>query len=257
MSDGEKKECHVSWSARTEEAHRGAGEDRLATLVLPDRFVALVADGAGGTSGGAAAAEALCQALLRCAPKVPASWAGWMEEIDRMMAASASCGLAAAVVVEIKSDGALSGASVGDCEAWIFGEDEPTCLTAGQIRKPLLGSGDAAAVPFAAHLAPKETLVVGSDGLWKYLSALRICEAARIRPLNVAVGAMIEGVKLPSGTFQDDIAVVAAAVDAPRCTVADLVAVLRTAPQPDEDFCAAVEEAIANQGNVPESPWDV
>jgi len=56
------------------------------------------------------------------------------------------------------------------------------------------------------------SLVVATDGLWKYLNHGRIAKAAALRPLDVAVEALVEGhrpegVRLWSGTLQDDVAV--------------------------------------------------
>ncbi len=187
-----------------EDARPGRGEDRIATLVLPDRTVIVVADGAGGVGGGAAAAEAVCRSLDETARTLSA-WDAWLAKQDRVLAASASGGLAAAVILEIRHDGAIRGASVGDCEAWIFTEGDARCLTERQIRKPLLGGG-ARPVPFVAHLS-RGTLVVGTDGLWKYAAHGRIAEAAAHRPLDLSAAALIESVRLRSGALQDDVGV--------------------------------------------------
>lgn len=48
------------WRTSIAEAQQGRGEDRIATASLPGRVIAIVADGAGGTSGGAEAADMLC-----------------------------------------------------------------------------------------------------------------------------------------------------------------------------------------------------
>jgi hypothetical protein len=89
----------------------------------------------------------------------------------------------------------------------VFGHGEPVDLTAGQVCKPLLGDGGAVPVAFTGHLGGG-TLVVASDGLWKYMKRARIAEAAALRPLGSALAAMIDGVRLRSGALQDDVAIV-------------------------------------------------
>jgi serine/threonine protein phosphatase PrpC len=198
----------VAVATLVEDARPGRGEDRIALVALNDRTVIVVADGAGGQARGAGAADYVCRALdgLRQQGAAPL-WSAWLRQLDQAMAASGACGLAAAVVVEIGDDGAVAGASVGDCEAWIVGDGEPRSLTARQIRKPLLGDGGAMPLDFSARISGG-TLVAGSDGLWKYTTLQRIIEAAKCRPLQAATTALVDSVRLRSGALQDDVAVV-------------------------------------------------
>lgn len=110
-------------------------------------------------------------------------------------------------VVAAVSPGRLVGASVGDSEAWLFGEREPLELTSRQRRKPFLGTGAASPVPFA-HEDWQETLAVGTDGLWKYGRPERIAEAARSDELEALPERLIHLARLRSGALADDIAVV-------------------------------------------------
>lgn len=194
-------------ATRIEEARRGRGEDRIAVVELPGRKLVVVADGAGGVTGGADAAEAICRAPTGDV----ADWTTWLAQQDAALAAK-STGLAAAVVFSISDDGIIRGASVGDCEAWVFGPDEAVNLTEDQIRKPLLGDGGAVPVGFASRLS-NGTLIAASDGLWKYMQRARIAEAAKIRPLESAVAALFDGVRLRSGALQDDVAIAVCRMD--------------------------------------------
>jgi len=171
-------------STRLAEARPGHGEDKIAIIRLSDRTVFIVADGAGGVPGGADAAESICKAVAdRCSHGRVADWPGCLARIDREMSSSGACGLAAAVVIEIADDGRIVGASVGDCEAWMFsGDGASRSLTARQARKPLLGDGTAQPVGFEARLG-RGTLMMATDGLWKYMKPARIAKAAAIRPL--------------------------------------------------------------------------
>ena len=156
-------------STRTEEARPGHGEDRIAEIRMPGRTLFVVADGAGGAAGGADAAEAICRATSAYQDwRMPSDWAGWLGRVDYEMSRS-RVGLAAAVVIEIWDDGRIVGASVGDCEAWMFGGGAASrSLTAGQAVKPLLGEGTARPVGFEARLG-RGTLLIATDGLWKYM----------------------------------------------------------------------------------------
>jgi serine/threonine protein phosphatase PrpC len=194
-------------ATRIEEARRGRGEDRIAIVEASNPKLIAVADGAGGVSGGARAAESICRALINDTR----DWTTWLAHQDTLLAEEGS-GLAAAVVFSISDDGALRGASVGDCEAWMFTRGEVVNLTAGQVRKPLLGDGGAVPASFTAHISGG-TLVVATDGLWKYMKHARIAELAAMRPLESAVTALVDGVRLRSGTLQDDVAIVVCEVN--------------------------------------------
>ena len=197
-------------STRTEEARPGHGEDRIAEIRMPGRTLFVVADGAGGAAGGADAAEAICRAASAYQDwRMPSDWAGWLTRVDHEMSRS-RVGLASAVVIEIWDDGRIIGASVGDCEAWMFGGGAASrSLTARRASKPLLGEGTARPVGFQARLG-RGTLLMATDGLWRYMKPVQIAKAAAIRPLEAACTALVGGVRLKGGTLQDDVAIVLA-----------------------------------------------
>jgi serine/threonine protein phosphatase PrpC len=196
----------LALKTKREDARPGRGEDRIEVVSLADRAIVVVADGAGGVAGGATTAETVCKAVVERGRQGGVNdWAQYLSTIDREMANAP--GLAAAVVVEVRDDGTVVGASVGDCEAWTFENgSEPRNLTAEQVRKPLLGEGRAFPVGFHSHV--KEcSLLVATDGLWKYLDRARIAKAAATRPLETACDLLVAGVRLRSGALQDDVAV--------------------------------------------------
>lgn len=199
---------HASASA----ACRSASEDRAAVLARGDSLVVVVADGAGGMSGGAAAATALVAAVTdACNATAPlrdtATWLRLFEDVDRDLAAGMQ-GETTGIVVVLSPHG-LVGASVGDSAAWIVGDDGVDDLTRAQ-RKARLGSGRA--MPVAFHRERLEgVLVVGTDGLFKYAAPSTIAEAVRgCRPEDAATR-LLGLVRLPSGAYQDDVAVVVVA----------------------------------------------
>ncbi len=181
---------------------RGAGEDRVAVMTNDAGAVIALADGAGGTGGGARAAEAIVAALTT-AP-APTSWRDALGALDAALPRLGP-GLATAVVVELRAAG-LRGASVGDSGAWLVG-DGIVDLTAGQRLKPLLGAG-ATPIAFTAPPLADRTLLVASDGLWKYARPVDIAAAARLLDLADAAAALLALVRLPSGGLPDDVAIV-------------------------------------------------
>lgn len=74
-------------------------------------------------------------------------------------------------------------------------------LTEAQPRKPLLGGGPVAPKTFRASVGAGDTLLLASDGLFKY---------ARLESIAGAVhscDALVELARLPSGGFQDDVGI--------------------------------------------------
>lgn len=183
------------------ESRKGRGEDRLSIRRVLHGLTVLVADGAGGCAGGAAAAQRLCVTHLGPAD----DWVAWLVDQDRDLV---PVGMAAAVVLTVFDDGRIVGASVGDCEAWLVGVKGPDIeLTQQQCRKPLLGSGQARPIRLDGHLDGRR-LVVGTDGLWKYMAHGHLCPLAR-GPLEQVPYTLTRHVRLPNGALQDDVAIVA------------------------------------------------
>ena len=134
-----------------------------------------------------------------------------VRDADTAVRAAAHGGQTTLILVVIDRSG-VRGSSVGDSEAWIVRDGGVTRLTERQRRKPLLGSGEAVAVPFGA--APLDgTLVVGSDGLFKYTSAAKSAEAARSPEVDGIPERLVDLVRLRSGSVPDDVAVVVCRAD--------------------------------------------
>lgn len=168
---------------------RGVGQDR--TAVVGTRIV--LADGAGGTARGAEAAERVV-AMLAASDDFDAVDA----ELVRLG------GQATAVALSIEG-GTLRGASVGDSEAWLVDGERVQVLTEQQQRKPLLGDGG---VPVELAAPFVGTLVVGSDGLFKYAARERIVAACALPTVEEVADALVAAAQLPDGGLQDDISVV-------------------------------------------------
>lgn len=180
-------------------------EDRAAHFVTRLGGVLVVADGAGGTGDGARAAEAVIAAVATNLELHDAeAWAALLARVDMAL----RHGETTVVVVSIAGD-QLRGASVGDSGAWLIDADGYRVLTEGQPRKPLLGSGRAVPVPFAASLGER-TLLLASDGLLNYTSPQRITDLAMASTLPGLAKRLCDLVRLRSGALPDDVAVLLA-----------------------------------------------
>jgi serine/threonine protein phosphatase PrpC len=185
-----------------------SGQDRAAAIPVAGGYLVVLADGAGGTGNGAAAAERLIEFVgERLANPDTRDWFAALCEFDDALASDALGGETTAIVAFVATD-RLRGASVGDSSAWLVGPTGGmTDLTAAQRRKPLLGSGEALPVEFEATRFGQHVLF-GSDGLFKYAPADRICAFVRGGASAEAVAALVDCVRLPSGQLHDDVAVV-------------------------------------------------
>lgn len=197
---------------RVESADRD--EDRIAVVQKPwDRTIIIVADGAGGTSGGAKAADAVCNAASQEIPEdsdqalvKEDAWSIKLARIDRRLGERPE-GESTAVVVDIRSD-VILGASVGDSIAWLVSSDGKILdLTANQLRKPLVGRGKSCPVGFGP-LPLSGRLLVATDGLWKYADRQKIASLCSRGTVEEAAASLAVSVRLPSGILQDDVAIV-------------------------------------------------
>lgn len=162
-----------------------------------------LADGAGGTSKGALAAEAVVAAA--CRPGGADDLAGTLQDLDDAL--SRGGGETTAILITLTSSH-CHGVSVGDSGAWLLDDGRATDLTARQERKPLLGSG-AFPVGFSIPWTPTATLLVASDGLLRYAKIADIARViAEAETLDLAANRIVELVRLPDGGLQDDVSLV-------------------------------------------------
>jgi serine/threonine protein phosphatase PrpC len=187
------------------------GADRCQVLHSPAAAIAIIADGAGNSSAGAAAAESVLWHVAEYLNGVPISlddtarFCELLAYIDRALSRNdtgEATGLFAAV-----SPLGIYGAGVGDCVAWLIDDEGYRDLTASVPRKPLLGSGYACPSAFALPPTPG-TLLLATDGLWKYAPADSICAVARKSALEAAVAELLTLPMLASGGVPDDIGVI-------------------------------------------------
>jgi PPM family protein phosphatase len=159
-------------------------------------------------SGGAHAAERalreISEAARHQALSDRASWLATLAEVDdELFCGPGQCAVVATAVIA----GRAVGASVGDCGVWLIAENGIEELTANQVRKPLLGSGEAVPVAFESALEDA-TLLLATDGLLKYARRDRIAAVALGPDLQMAAHALADLPRLRSGALPDDVGVI-------------------------------------------------
>jgi PPM family protein phosphatase len=178
-----------------------AGQDRATVVHSLHGLIIALADGAGGTSNGAQAADAVIKAVQESPALDPAILLYELDDPNRL-----GNGETTAVILSVSSE-IVAGASVGDSGAWLIAADGVVDLTRAQHRKPLVGGG---CTPFAFTnaLPPGSTVLIASDGLFRYAKPSEMARAARKTTLDRAATALIDLARLPSGGLQDDISIV-------------------------------------------------
>lgn len=183
------------------------GDDSLIVFERMGVIWFCVSDGAGGTGGGKFASlyvvtafEGLSETNEFCCPE---DFETFLMQIDKDIARENNCGEATAVLGRIESN-IITGASVGDSEAWIFNKDYEYQITSLQNRKPLLGSGAAKPIGFGP-IVLESALLVGSDGLFKY-SKFNLLQQQMAAFGNAEKMANVA--KLSTGALQDDVSII-------------------------------------------------
>jgi PPM family protein phosphatase len=191
------------------EAGNPENEDRGAVIESSAGLVLVVADGAGGRSGGAEAAAMAVRLVRERAHELQdangcVSLLQWM---DQIMARDGSAGETTCALAVVTEEW-IYGASVGDSGVWVIGESQFTDLTKAQSRKPFVGSGSAWPILFAHKQTFAERLLLATDGLLKYSSSDRIIAACRNQDHVEATRGLINLVRYPSGSLPDDVTVI-------------------------------------------------
>lgn len=183
--------------------HDGAaGQDRIALVETDDAILIALADGAGGTGAGGLAADLVVKQIESAGASFdPASLLAAADKVLRPTG-----GESTGIFLRLSADG-ITGASVGDSEVWLVRDQDDVALTAFQTRKPLLGSGHATPRTFASPPL-KDTLVIATDGLFKYARRERLLPILRSSHLPSIPQRAVNHVRLPPGNLQDDVAIV-------------------------------------------------
>jgi len=179
----------------------------------PRTMIAL-ADGAGGMSGAPEAAEQVVDRLLEVfprgsAPVTPDACAEAVQAVDQAVASNPRAGESTALLVVLDGD-SLVGASVGDCEAWVFPQDgEPRELTSNQMRKPRMGTGRSNPIGFGPTRLDG-LLIMMTDGVADYVTPRELVALVRTSESEQLPKVLVDHVRLPSGALPDHASVLVA-----------------------------------------------
>jgi serine/threonine protein phosphatase PrpC len=180
-------------------------------VTVGTRSVLVVADGAGGLSGGAEAAAMAVDWVRRNTAGLDNADAcvNLIRNLDQAMINDRIAGETTCVITVVGGD-EIFGASVGDSGAWLMDHVGHVNLTQRQVRKPLVGSGSACPIGFSPKPGSGRQLLMATDGLLKYASSDRIVEICRTSSLQEIAGQLIELVRFHSGSLPDDVTVIVA-----------------------------------------------
>jgi serine/threonine protein phosphatase PrpC len=196
-----------------EVSYRKASEDRIFhTILIGDKAIIAVADGVGGRENGAEAAQFAVDTIARQAEAMPIGkahyWRDTIHALDASLLAENEVGQTTLVALCIAPN-SITGVRVGDSEAWWIEQNAHHNLTEGENKKPYLGSGAAHPFAFEYRFSASGTLLVATDGLFKYASADAII--ALVTPQNdleTTADALVQLAQGKSGTLYDDLALV-------------------------------------------------
>lgn len=166
-----------------------------------------VADGAGGTGGGQFASQAVIDdfraAINSKDLESLADFEALLRDIDLKISRSQNWGESTAVLGKVEN-GLVSGASIGDSQAWLFNAQSSFEITHLQYRKPLMGSGKAVPIEFGVFPV-QGSLMVGSDGLFNHC---HISEVETRLNFETCAEDILSGLPLKKHRLMDDFSVI-------------------------------------------------
>jgi hypothetical protein len=182
----------------------------------PSCWLCALADGQGGRSGGARAAQLACWTVidqaLRQAPHQLAdglTWSAILRQVDEVVRQDSQAGFTTLIGLAIVGN-ELAGASQGDSAAFVLAQGEPVReLTRAQHKNPPIGLGGVLPIPFGARLVSPWRVAAMSDGVWKYSGWQPLLEAIARLSGEELLHRLQERVRLRgSGEFPDDFTIV-------------------------------------------------
>ena len=202
----------------SEPGHEHANQD--VALVRPhpadaSSLTCALADGQGGRSGGAEAAQIAAGECLRAASTFPvsslldeATWYPIVNASDEAVCEDDDAGYTTLVGLCV-SAGTVCGASCGDSGALLLGGGRERLLTEHQHKDPPVGSSAARPVAFSARLGPGWQLLIVSDGVWKGIGWDGIARLARAYGGESLIAALRRAALEENGsTLGDDFSVI-------------------------------------------------
>ena len=160
-----KLECYAASRARDGQ-QASANEDAF-WILRPDSNVAVLCDGAGHAQRCAAKVVQLFGRQIQSGAfeveRFPA-WASWLKSTDAMLAGGPQTTFVGVAAVNDR----LVGAYAGDSRAYVINEHGCRLVTESPCRR--LGSGEAEPTPIYEPIAPRDIVLLMSDGAWTPLS---------------------------------------------------------------------------------------
>ena len=180
-------------------------EDVFVLRPFEGGWLAVLADGQGGRSGGRHAAQLACDVVASS----QSSFHKRLNEADARVAADADAGFTTLVALHL-TETHVEGASCGDSAAVaVCGDAAPKVLTSRQFKNPPVGSGEATFIPFEMELVLPWRVLLMSDGVWKYASWDRVWAFMSRLSGEELIEALRDAARLKTtGEFQDDFTVV-------------------------------------------------
>ncbi len=162
----------------TEAGNNHVNEDVVQVRPHPDPVdfaLCSLADGQGGRSGGARAAQVAVQESLTAALSFSADelgravqWHPIVSAADDAVCEDDDAGFCTLISLGVSIQN-VCGASCGDSGALLLSGGHEILLTENQRKNPPVGSGAARPTAFEARLKPGWKLLVVSDGVWNYI----------------------------------------------------------------------------------------
>ena len=202
----------------SEPGENAINEDYLVTqihVIDKNYLICALADGQGGTAGGAQAAKTACEAVINMAqekrPKDLLEMETWFDifyEADKSVTSDKVAGLTTLVAFCLNSS-QISGASTGDSELYLIDTKGTKNLTSAQIKNPPLGTSGSLAIPFSARLSVPWKVLTMTDGVWKYGGIEKIYEIGTDVNSQSIIDMLLQKARLPrSGKLQDDFSII-------------------------------------------------
>jgi len=189
------------------EQRDSAGQDRLEINHHGNSTTVVIADGAGGTSGGEEAANYIVSTLSeKSYPQVGVVLMDVILGIDSHLINSERMGESTVVLISFEGH-QFTGVVAGDSEVYFYSLGKLTNLAEHKQPKPLLGSTGCIPAVFQGELGSGRLLAC-SDGLWKYINRENIISNLALPDVEESADALLNAIRLPSGQVQDDVSFV-------------------------------------------------
>lgn len=206
------RRIHTLQEPAAEKSH-----DRVKVVQQDRRTIIALADGAGGMSGAAEAADQVVNSLVKALRRekidaTPCSCAEALAALDQAVASNSRAGETTGLLLVIDDDSVV-GASVGDCAAWVVPRsNEPRELTVHQMRKPRIGTGRANPVRFGPT-SLDGALIAMTDGVADSITGGQLTALVRRVNAEQLPRTLLDAIRLPSGKLTDHATVVVASND--------------------------------------------